>query len=208
MCVRRKSTVHEEELLEANFQDFPIAYPLQCYRMGKKSKANKVVIEDKKMDEEKEECARCGSKFQDKESLEKHVRESHEYECCVEGWGLRSEWKREIEEHEREGHGIGIKCVQCEERFKSKNELEQHKKIKPEERCDRCCRKYILVKELRAHMRKEHGIGFNCGKYDEDFFFEVELEEHMEKVNGCKGYQVCSKCDRRFENAEDFKEHI
>ena len=51
-------------------------------RRTKVMKPVKVMVEDKKkMEEEKEGCARCGNKFREKCDLEKHVRKDHEFRC-------------------------------------------------------------------------------------------------------------------------------
>ena len=101
--------------------------------MTKKNRMKKVRVEDKKkVDEEKEECVRCGSRFKDKDCLAEHIREEHEFECSVEECGWRSKCKKEVEEHERNVHGIWPTYDQCDERFDYYSEMEEHWKIKHE----------------------------------------------------------------------------
>ena len=64
--------MHEEEL-RTDFQDPPKAYPLHNQMVGEK-KSKVMVKNKKKMDEEKEQCVRCGNKFRDQHDLGKHIK--------------------------------------------------------------------------------------------------------------------------------------
>ena len=62
------------------------------------------MVDKKKMDEEKEECVRCGNRFKDKCELEEHMRKDHEFRCMFLGCEMRTEYRREMEEHEKSVH--------------------------------------------------------------------------------------------------------
>ena len=76
--------------------------PTRCTStdMTKSNKRNKVKkmmdVDKKKMDEEKEECVRCGSKFRDKNDLEVHIREEHEFRCIFKGCEMRTGCRNEL----------------------------------------------------------------------------------------------------------------
>ena len=58
----------------------------------------------------------------------------------------------------RKIHGVGLRCNQCDEKFKNERELEKHWRIEHETWCDRRDKQYDCLKMLRMHVRKEHGI--------------------------------------------------
>ena len=113
-------------------------------------------------------CKKCNSWYESREYLEYHKRIKHR------------------EYNDEQINSYQYKCDSCKKQFKDRNEQVENWKEDHEVHIYKCihlgCRtKYIYQEIWKEHMKKKHGIGFNCPQCNEFYFFEDQLEENLEE---------------------------
>ena len=113
----------------------------------------------------KSECSPCGKKFKTNESLNHHIKRSHNkeniHECnaCGRKFPYESEMKQHQASHEIKPLEEYLDCNECPKKLKTRNSLDLHKRmhagIKPFT-CDFCDKKFRQQAHKRTHQRDIH----------------------------------------------------
>ena len=144
-------------------------------------------------------CDQCENSYRLKGILENHIKEAHSKECEI-----TLESRIEQQNYESE-------CDLCKKEFKNRNQLVEHWEEDHEAHIYTCihleCRtKYICQKLWKEHMKKNHGIGFNCPQCNEFYFFEDQLEEHIEREEYIEPSEFqCVECNEFFSRDDAIK---
>merc|ERR1712115_468604 len=148
-------------------------------------------------------CNQCENSYRLKGNLENHIKKAHSKECEI-----TPEFRIEKQNYES-------KCDLCKKQFKNRNQLVEHWEEDHEAHIYICihleCRtKYICQKLWKEHMKKNHGIGFNCPQCNEFYLFEEHLEEHMDEHMEREEYIEpnefqCVECNEFFSREDAIK---
>merc|ERR1711867_291898 len=145
-----------------------------CDQCGYDESTNKTELDDHIREWHAEyNCNQCENSYRLKGNLENHIKKAHSKECEI-----TPEFRIEKQNYESA-------CDPCKKQFKNRNQLVEHWEDDHETHIYICihleCRtKYICQKSWKEHMKNKHGIGFNCSQCNEFYFFEDQLEEHLE----------------------------
>ena len=107
-------------------------------------------------------------------------------------------------------------CNQCEEKFKTNSDLDEH--IKSEHvannsiKCDKCNEKYSTVTDIERHLKEEHTentkieLSYNCNDCEQKFGVEEDLKVHMISFHAEKVYN-CQKCNKPYTSMSLLRRH-
>lgn len=126
------------------------------------------------------------------------------------------------ERHMNNKHGENrtLQCELCPRSFAKKTHFTRHMKGHTAERifvCEVCKRTFYDFKALKSHMLRIHLLEkpFGCGKCEERFDIESELNEH---TKDCLGPQLvksedqngfgCAHCNERLSNRDELVKHM
>ena len=131
-------------------------------------------------------CDQCEKCYASKGALTDHIKAEHE--------------------------GIVITCQLCPEKFKTRNELWQHKNLQhsTDERfnCKYCGKRYGSTSELRRHMRTHQDPTFSCKHCDKKFVYKAGLSGHERTHTGEKPYTCpVESCGKRWVSGTALAKH-
>ena len=105
--------------------------------------------------------------------------------------------------------------IDCNKRFKTKTNLNLHKRIHSTEKpykCTECDKRFTYSSDLSKHKLIHSGIkAFKCNVNDcgKRFRKKVHLNEHINRHNGIKRYKCFhNNCDKSFVTSYELKSHI
>ncbi|XP_063698544.1 zinc finger protein 260-like [Culicoides brevitarsis] len=159
-------------------------------------------------------CNFCFEQFDDKTSLETHIKELHpvdrRYSCPTCGKGFQSVSNRNTH-MQLHNTGDTYKCLKCEKTFKSKVYLSKHTKFVHsvnEKKCEICNKTFVNAAKYKYHARSHDASKqFHC-KYCPRSFIQVHhLQNHERTHTGVFPF-LCTVCGQRFKVACNLNLHM
>ncbi|KAK7076147.1 hypothetical protein SK128_007361 [Halocaridina rubra] len=160
-------------------------------------------------------CIHCPQKFSKVSSITSHMRKKHRdslQRCpkCKKLYSSHYLWTRHMLVHT---NMRPFTCTECDKKFKSKNELNNHKKThKPcEERYTHCCevcgKRFTQKANLENHLKLHSGKRpFACEFCGKTFSQRGNMEEHRRIHTGEKPF-ACNACGVRFSRQGQLSTH-
>ncbi|VVC98845.1 unnamed protein product [Leptidea sinapis] len=160
-------------------------------------------------------CRICQIRFRHEAELDKHeIRHYVCYRCalCKFECGL----ERTAILHCRIKHGgdhIGsIRCTQCDDVFRSSEELQEHRNEKHFVTCDDCGKRFKGKRTLSSHIIRIHNrkSTHTCDVCKRWFSSQRRLESHVTSHSAelARKLSYCDSCEVQFKNIHVYRHHL
>nr|XP_006813824.1 PREDICTED: zinc finger protein 62-like [Saccoglossus kowalevskii] len=197
------------------------SYPCEYCRKLLSSRFRRASHQQRHIVGDKFKCLYCRQLFDDKASLVSHSLASH-HNCYPLGGLLIHKCKQcsarfnkkeylTIHMLTHTGQGL-IKCEVCNKLFTNKNALDSHITSKHSSKFGKClrCNKYVLLcgldKHMASHMSEKEENSYVCGRCEETFTEQRQLESHLCKMTDVVSRFVvtynCVECGEQFVSSE------
>ena len=193
---------------------------IECNMCGKSFRTKRILAIHMEIhgDEPKHQCTSCDKKFFVERYLSDHIRKYHrevKFPCTICGIILYTQPRLESHIKMHMAKMQSTVCPFCDKDFKTQISVKLHISrvhLKLNQRswdCRVCDRKFVLKKQLSAHIRENHPMEtvFTCeicGKNIKKA--KGALEEHMNIHLGIKDYE-CDVCEMRFRTKQRLTLH-
>lgn len=159
-------------------------------------------------------CSRCEARFSSETALKQHALRQHEekvsYSCARCAFICHSEATLKCHIQKQHPH---LECPTCKETLATREELEEHKKLHFNHRCDHCSfaakeRQQLVSHYLEAHeppLTEERPL--KCSFCDFACYHQLVFDHHM-KGHGSTRLYKCSDCEYTTKNKQKITWHI
>ena len=123
-------------------------------------------------------CTMCDEKFTRKDTLECHIRMTHENNC--------------------------YQCTLCDDKFNKKDNLDRHIRVKHENKyyqCTMCAEEFTRKDAMHRHLKDKHdNLEFSCPECKVKFTRRDTIKQHIKEKHSDKKEYKCTRpnCDKKF----------
>lgn len=104
-----------------------------------------------------------------------------------------------------------LQCSDCDRKCRSKNHLEEHRRIHTGEKlfkCDYCPKFFRQTSTRNEHIRAIHSTALvQCTLCASSFKHRVQLMFHIARLHPQVDWLPCQMCGKKFENLQTFEKH-
>ncbi|KAM6464485.1 zinc finger protein 142 isoform 2-T2 [Liasis olivaceus] len=159
-------------------------------------------------------CSRCEARFSSETALKQHTLRQHEEKisyCCPRcAFVCHSEATLKCHIQKQHPH---LECATCKETLTTREELEEHKKLHFNHRCDICSFAAKERQQLVSHYLEAHEPSvavespFKCTFCDFGCHHQLVYDHHMKGHGGTRIYK-CADCEYTTKNKQKITWHI
>ena len=194
---KQASSAHQEDSTAAikdQFMSFMAARPFMCNICFKRfKKLNFLKNHQRAHSDEQVSCLHCFRTFRSVSGLTQHAK-TH---------------GKDFQDSVREGIWP-YACGNCDKKFKTSNQLENHEKYHSAPKqfvCAHCQIGFPYRRELNKHMKSHtQNLSYSCSKCNKKFSQEAEKNKHEMKHSDEKAYK-CGSCGKGFRSKNGLRQH-